>query len=70
MFKEAEKGNKEIFIERTEEAIDTGAEIVVTSCPFCMTMITDGIKYKDQVDKMKNYDISELVAIDLGIIEA
>ena len=69
MFKEAEKGNKEVFIERTEEAIDTGAEIVVTSCPFCMTMITDGIKYKDQVDKMKNYDISELVAMDLGIID-
>ena len=41
MFKEAEKGNKEIFIERTEEALDTGADIIATACPFCMVMLTD-----------------------------
>ena len=68
MFKEAEKGDKEIFIERTEEAIDTNAEIIVTACPFCMTMLTDGIKYKNQEEKIKNYDIAELVAIDLGLM--
>jgi len=67
MFKEAEKGNKEVFIERTEEAIGIDAEIVVTACPFCMTMMTDGIKYKDKVETMKNYDIAEMVAIELGI---
>jgi Fe-S oxidoreductase len=67
MFKETEKGNKEIFIERIEEAIETGAGIVATACPFCMTMITDGIKYKNKEDDMKNYDIAELVAISLGL---
>jgi len=37
MFKEAEAGNKEVFIERIEEAIATGADIVATACPFCMS---------------------------------
>lgn len=62
MFKEAEKGNKEIFIERTEEAITTGAKIIATACPFCMTMITDGLKYKNKEEEIKNFDIAELVA--------
>ena len=67
MFKEAEKGDKEIFIERTEEALDTGAEIIVTACPFCMTMLTDGIKYKNKEQEVKNYDIAELVAMALEL---
>ncbi len=67
MFKEAEKGDKEIFIERTEEAMKTNAEIIVSACPFCMTMLTDGIKYKNQEQTMKNYDIAELVAMDLDL---
>ncbi len=67
MFKEAEKGNKEIFIERTEEAIATGADIIVTACPFCMVMMTDGIKYKNQEERMKNYDLAELVAMELNL---
>lgn len=67
MFKEAEKGNKEVFIERTEEAIATGADIIATACPFCMVMMTDGIKYKNQEDRMKNYDIAELVSMGLGL---
>jgi Fe-S oxidoreductase len=62
MFKEAEKGEKEVFIERIEDAIATGADIVATACPFCMTMMTDGIKYKNREEAMKNYDIAELVA--------
>lgn len=62
MFKEAEKGNKEIFIERTEEALTTGAKIIATACPFCMTMITDGLKYKNKEKEIKNFDIAELVA--------
>ena len=61
MFKEAEKGDKEIFIERMEEVIEIDATIVVTACPFCMTMLTDGIKYKNKEDKIKNYDIAELI---------
>ncbi|MCD4744871.1 MAG: (Fe-S)-binding protein, partial [Bacteroidales bacterium] len=67
MFKEAEKGDKEIFIERIEEAIETGADIVATACPYCMTMMTDGIKYKNKEDEMMNYDIAELVSISLNL---
>lgn len=67
MFKEAEKGNKEVFIERTEEAITVNPDFIATACPFCMTMITDGIKYKDKIDTIKNYDIAELIAMDLKI---
>ncbi len=67
MFKEAEKGDKEIFIERIEEAIDIDADIIATACPFCMVMMTDGIKYKNKEDEMKNYDIAELVSQSLGL---
>ncbi len=61
MFKEAEKGNKGIFIERTEDALATGASVIATACPFCMTMITDGLKYKNKEDEIRNLDIAELI---------
>jgi Fe-S oxidoreductase len=61
MFKEAENGSKEIFIERTEEALITEAKLIATACPFCMTMITDGLKYKNKEEEIKNLDIAELV---------
>lgn len=61
MFKEAEKGDKEIFIERTEEALATDARLIATACPFCMTMMTDGLKYKNREEEIKNVDIAELV---------
>jgi Fe-S oxidoreductase/nitrate reductase gamma subunit len=67
MFKEAEKGAKEVFIERTEEALGTDASVIATACPFCMTMITDGLKYKNREEEIKNLDIAELVAQSLGI---
>lgn len=67
MFKEAEKGNKEIFIERTEEALETGADLIVTACPYCMVMITDGLKYKNMEGKVKNYDIAELITASLNL---
>lgn len=67
MFKEAEKGDKEVFIDRTEQALDTGADIICTACPFCMTMLTDGIKYKNKEEEVKNYDIAELVSISMGL---
>ncbi len=67
MFKEAEKGNKEVFIERTEEALETGANIIATSCPFCMVMLTDGLKYKNKEEEIFNYDIAELVAMSLDL---
>lgn len=67
MFKEAEKGDKEIFIERTEDALKTGAEVIATACPFCMTMITDGLKYKNKEDEIKNLDVAELIAQSLEL---
>ncbi len=67
MFKEAEKGDKEVFIERTEEALKTGAKIIATACPFCMTMLTDGIKYKNREEEVKNLDIAELIAQSLNL---
>ena len=67
MFKEAEKGNKEVFIERTEDALETGAQIIATACPFCMTMMTDGLKYKNKEEEIKNYDIAEMIAMDLDL---
>ncbi len=62
MFKEAEEGDKEVFMERTEEALQTRANIIASSCPFCMAMLTDGIKYKDKEESVKNQDIAELLA--------
>lgn len=67
MFKEAEKGDKEVFIKRIEEAIRTDADIICTACPFCMVMMTDGIKYKNKEEEMKNFDLAELVSKSLGL---
>jgi len=67
MIKEAEKGDKEVFIERTEDALKTNPKIIATACPFCMTMMTDGLKYKNKEEEIKNYDIAELIAISLEL---
>lgn len=67
MFKEAEKGDKEVFIERTEEALETGADIIATACPYCMVMITDGLKYKNREEDVRAYDIAELVALSMKL---
>ncbi|MGV8945214.1 MAG: (Fe-S)-binding protein [Lutibacter sp.] len=62
MFKDAEKGNKEINVERTEEALETKSSIIATGCPFCMTMITDGVKAINQEQNVQVLDIAELIA--------
>ncbi|MEI6173421.1 MAG: (Fe-S)-binding protein [Bacteroidota bacterium] len=67
MFKEAEKGDKEVYLERTEEALRTEAKVIATACPFCMTMLTDGIKAKNREADIKNYDIAELIVQSLHI---
>lgn len=67
MFKEAEKGNKEVFMERTEEALGTNTSVIATACPFCMTMLTDGLKYKNKEQEIKNYDIAELIAQSIDL---
>lgn len=62
MFKEAEKGNKEINVERTEDALETNAEIIATGCPFCNTMMTDGVKNFNKESEIEVYDVAELIA--------
>ncbi|MDH3323486.1 MAG: (Fe-S)-binding protein, partial [Flavobacteriaceae bacterium] len=62
MFKDAEKGDKEIFVERTEDALEVAPDIIATGCPFCNTMMTDGIKNKEKEAKIKVLDIAELIA--------
>lgn len=62
MFKEAEKGNKEINIERTEDALETQAEIIATGCPFCNTMMTDGVKNFEKEGAVIVMDVAELIA--------
>lgn len=62
MFKEAEPGNKEVNDERTEDVIETKAEIVATGCPFCMTMMTDGVKTANQEGAIEVLDVAELIA--------
>jgi Fe-S oxidoreductase len=62
MFKEAEKGNKEINEERTEEALTLNPDVIATGCPFCMTMMTDGVKLKEKQDKVNVFDLAELIA--------
>lgn len=61
MFKEAEKGNKEVNIERTEEIMEENPEIVATGCPFCLTMMTDGIKLKEKENQVESLDLAELI---------
>lgn len=62
MFKEAEKGNKEVNIERTEEALATNPNIIATGCPFCNTMMTDGVKHFEKEESVKVLDVAELIA--------
>lgn len=62
MFKEPEQGNKDVNIERTEEALETGAEIIAAACPFCNTMMTDGVKGKEKETTVAVLDIAELIA--------
>lgn len=61
MWKEDEPGRKRINIERTEEALETGADIIAVNCPYCMTMMTDGVKAKEKQETVMVYDISELI---------
>lgn len=68
MFKDAEKGSKEINIERTEEALRTNPEVVAVGCPFCMTMMTDGIKNKEKEQEIRVLDLSEMLAEQMKLV--
>ena len=67
MFKEAETGKKEVNIERADDMMESNANIVAAACPFCMTMLRDGVKHHNKEQDMEVKDIAELVAnaIDL-----
>lgn len=62
MFKEAEKGNKEVNVERTEDAMEVKPDIVAAGCPFCNTMMTDGVKHFNKEGDIEVKDIAELIA--------
>ncbi len=62
MFKEAEKGNKEVNVERTEDALETNAQVIATGCPFCNTMMTDGVKNFNKEGEIQVMDVAELIA--------
>ena len=67
MFKDAEKGNKEVNIDRTEEALGTGAETIAVACPFCMTMMSDGVKNKEKEGQVQVKDLAELISEAEGL---
>jgi len=65
MFKEEEKGTTRVNFERTNEAIGTGAEVIAAACPFCNTMLTDGVKNAEKENEVKVMDVAELIAASL-----
>ncbi len=65
MFKEEEKGDTRINNERTREALETGACIIAAACPFCNTMLTDGVKLNEKEEQVKVMDIAEIIAADM-----
>jgi heterodisulfide reductase subunit D len=66
MFKEEEPGNRYVNVERSEEAINTGANIIAAACPFCNTMLTDGVKNKEKENDVKVLDVAELIAASMN----
>jgi Fe-S oxidoreductase len=62
MFKEDEPGDKRINIERTDEALETGAKFIAAACPFCNTMMTDGVKNREKESEVAVLDIAEMIA--------
>ena len=61
MFKEDEPGDKRINIERTDEALATGAGIIAAACPFCNTMMSDGVKNREKENEVAVLDIAEMI---------
>ena len=62
MFKDAEKGDKEVNVLRTEDALETNPQIIATGCPYCKTMMADGVKFKEKETEIVVKDIAELIA--------
>ena len=68
MFKEDEPGNKRINIERTEEALATGATFIAAACPFCNTMMTDGVKNSEKENEVFVMDVAEMIAESMVVV--
>lgn len=66
MFKEEEKGTTRVNFERTEEAISTGAKVIASACPFCNTMLTDGVKNAEKESEVKVMDVAELIVENIA----
>ncbi|SNR74861.1 Cysteine-rich domain-containing protein [Dokdonia pacifica] len=62
MFKEPEPGNKDVNVERTEQALEVKPDIIAAGCPFCNTMMTDGVKNKEKEDSIEVLDVAEMIA--------
>ena len=62
MFKEPEPGNKDVNIERTEQALETNPSVIAAGCPFCNTMMTDGVKAKEKEGEIEVLDVAEMIA--------
>lgn len=67
MFKDSEKGDKEVNVERAEEALGTGANVIAVACPFCMTMMEDGVKHFNKEESVAVFDLAEVVAKANGL---
>lgn len=63
MFKEEESGKRRVNEARAEEALETGATVIAANCPFCLTMMTDGVKAKDKQDDVAVMDLAEIIAL-------
>jgi Fe-S oxidoreductase len=66
MFKEEEKGDIRINLERTNEALETGANVIAAACPFCNTMLTDGVKNSNKEEEVQVLDIAEIIAASMN----
>jgi len=67
MFKEPEKGDKDINIERVEEALSLNPNIIAAGCPFCMTMLSDGVKHFEKENEVQVLDLAEITAKANGL---
>ena len=65
MFKEPEKGDMDVNILRTKQALETTPDIIATGCPYCNTMMTDGIKAEEKEDSVMVLDVAEVIANSL-----
>ncbi len=67
MWKEPEPGRKDVNVERTQQALGTGAKTIATACPFCLTMLADGVKNENKEQEVKVLDLAELIAKHEGL---